>query len=242
MTRRRVALLASIVVALGALLTVAMWASMSTVGRPNGPDMMRGSGYGPRSDVGYGPGSGPGSGPGMMPGNGMRGHDGMMGGYTLPGNGVPVETLDRARQRAQVFADRLDLRAGEVMQFENGFYAELRTAKGQHATEVLIDPATGAVQIEYGPAMMWNTGYGMHRAERAGTAPVSATEATAIAQRWLNRERSGLTAHEPEAYPGYYTLHTLRNGKISGMMSVNAYTGAVWYHTWHGRYIAMSEG
>jgi hypothetical protein len=24
-------------------------------------------------------------------------------------------------------------------------------------------------------------------------------------------------------------------------MSVNAGTGAVWYHTWHGRYIAMSE-
>lgn len=238
MTRRRVALLASIVVALGALLTVAMWASMSTVGRPHGPDMMGGSGYGPRSDAGYGPGSGP----GMMPGNGMRGHDGMMGGYVLPGNGVPVETLDMARQRAQVFADRLDLRAGEVMQFENGFYAELRTARGQHATEVLIDPATGAVQIEYGPAMMWNTSYGMHRAERAGAARVSATEATAIAQRWLDRERSGLTAHEPEAYPGYYTLHTLRNGKISGMMSVNAYTGAVWYHTWHGRYIAMSEG
>ncbi len=236
MTPRRVVLLASIAVALGALLTVAMWASMSTVGRPYGGDMMGGPGYGPRSDVRYGSGSGP----GMMPGNGM--HDGMMGGYVLPGNGVPVETLDPARQRAQMFADRLDLRVGEVMQFENGFYAELRNAKGQHATEVLIDPATGAVQIEYGPAMMWNTTYGMHRTEWAGAAQVSADEATAIAQRWLDRERAGLTAHEPETYPGYYTLHTLRNGKISGMMSVNAYTGAVWYHTWHGRYIAMSEG
>jgi hypothetical protein len=190
----------------------------------------------------------------MMPGNGMRGPGmmnggrngpmggGMMAGYALPGNGVPVRDLDAARQRAQVFADRWELRAGEVMQFDNGFYVELRTAKGRHATEVLIDPATGAVQIEYGPAMMWNTSYGMHAGQPAGTARVSPAEAATIAQRWLDRERSGLTAHEPEAYPGYFTLHTLRDGKISGMMSVNAYTGAVWYHTWHSRYVAMSEG
>jgi len=33
----------------------------------------------------------------------------------------------------------------------------------------------------------------------------------------------------------------LQSGKISGMLSVNAGTGAVWYHTWHGTYIATSE-
>jgi len=46
-----------------------------------------------------------------------------------------------ARQRAQAFADRLGLRAGEVIQFSNGFYAELLTADGDGATEVLVDPA-----------------------------------------------------------------------------------------------------
>jgi hypothetical protein len=25
------------------------------------------------------------------------------------------------------------------------------------------------------------------------------------------------------------------------MLSVHATTGAVWYHTWHGRFIAMQE-
>jgi hypothetical protein len=25
------------------------------------------------------------------------------------------------------------------------------------------------------------------------------------------------------------------------MLSVNGYTGAVWYHTWHGPFVAMEE-
>jgi hypothetical protein len=36
-------------------------------------------------------------------------------------------------------------------------------------------------------------------------------------------------------------VETLRDGKIAGMMSVNAYTGAVFYHTWHGSFVAVSE-
>ncbi len=30
-------------------------------------------------------------------------------------------------------------------------------------------------------------------------------------------------------------------GAISGMLSVNGYTGQVWYHAWHGGFIASSE-
>jgi hypothetical protein len=55
------------------------------------------------------------------------------------------------------------------------------------------------------------------------------------------RPGSALTVADPVAFPGYYTLHTLDAGKISGMLSVNAATGAVWYHTWHGAYIATSQ-
>ncbi|WP_458249252.1 hypothetical protein [Streptomyces sp. MAI_2237] len=40
------------------------------------------------------------------------------------------------------------------------------------------------------------------------------------------------------AYPGYYTLHTLKSGRITGMLSVDAVDGAVWNHTWHGTYRA----
>jgi hypothetical protein len=57
------------------------------------------------------------------------------------------------------------------MQFDNGFYAELVDQAGNGATEVLVDPRSGAVQIEWGPAMMWNTAYGMHPARGDGARP-----------------------------------------------------------------------
>jgi len=48
-----------------------------------------------------------------------------------------------------------------VLQFSNNYYARLDDKSGKPATEVLIDPATGSTSLEYGPAMMWNTRYGM---------------------------------------------------------------------------------
>lgn len=165
----------------------------------------------------------------------------MMGG-AWAGDGEPVASLEAAEERAQEYADRLGIVVGEVMEFSNGFYAELVTVDGEGATEVLIDPDTGAVGIEYGPAMMWNTAYGMHARGGTGTAVVvSAERAGVIAQEWLEANRPGLIADEPHAFPGYYTLHTLRDGQIEGMLSVNASTGAVWYHTWHGTFIGMTD-
>jgi hypothetical protein len=183
---------------------------------------------------------GTGMGPGMM------GHDdcswgpGMMGGdYWQRGDGTPVKTLHQARQRADAFANRLDLRVGEVMQFSKNFYAELETPSGKLATEILVDPTDGDPGIEYGPAMMWNTDYGMHHHGQNQTR-LSPDQAQDRARQWLHNQESGLTAGEAETFPGYYTLHTLRSGKINGMLSVNASTGAVWDHTWHGTYITTS--
>jgi hypothetical protein len=231
MTAKRFALVAVVSAVLATLLTTAMWAASRSatpatmMGNGNGGDGMMGPGYG--SEM-----MGSGYGPGMMGGSG----------YGLPGDGRRVDSLDGARQRAQAFADTLGLRVGEVMQFSNGFYAELNTVDGHGATEVLIDPRNGAVQLEYGPAMMWNTSYGMHRSVASGAAArISPAQAQTAAQRWLDGQRPGLSAAEPEEYPGYVTLHTLRDGKITGMMSVNTATEAVWYHTWHGQYLAMSE-
>jgi hypothetical protein len=42
-------------------------------------------------------------------------------------------------------------------------------------------------------------------------------------------------------FPGYYTVHITKAGQISGMLSVNAYTGQVWFHTWHGTFVSSSE-
>jgi len=47
---------------------------------------------------------------------------GMMG-YGPLGSGTPVRTLERARRQAQRFADKIDLRVGEVMRFTRNYYA-----------------------------------------------------------------------------------------------------------------------
>jgi hypothetical protein len=226
MTRKRIALAAVVAAALAAVITGGAWAA-ARASHPGGGMMAAGSGRAMMGGAGM---MGGGSGQGMMG-----------GGYGLAGDGQRVESLNAAEQRAAAFADRLGLRVGETMQFTNGFYAELTTADGRNAMEVLVDAADGSVAVEYGPAMMWNTRYGMHAGPAVGPVRVSATEAAAIAQRWLDGQRPGLSAGDAEVFPGYYTLHTLRDGNVVGMMSVNAYTGAVWYHTWHGQFIAMSE-
>jgi hypothetical protein len=188
---------------------------------------------------------------------------GMMGYAASEGGGERVVDLAGARRQAGRFADRLDLEVGEVMRFSNHYYAELEE-DGRPATEVLVDPESGSVYLEYGPAMMWNTRFGMMSSARfpsagmmggmtggsgladptwapTGDGDVSAAEARAIASRWLAEDGRGFEAGEPEAFPGYYTLHLLRRGEVAGMMSVNAVTGAPWYHWWHGRFVSMGE-
>jgi hypothetical protein len=73
----------------------------------------------------------------------------------------------------------------------------------------------------------------------------SLARATRVADRWLAQARPGEQADADAegmgAFPGYYTIDTTRNGKTVGMLSVNATTGAVWYHGWHGRFLAERD-
>ncbi|TLQ44696.1 hypothetical protein FEF34_17775 [Streptomyces marianii] len=154
----------------------------------------------------------------------------------------PVRDFSDAEQAAQRFADRWNLRVGEVMRFSDGYYAQLLDSRGRGATEVLIDPGGGTVHREFGPAMMWNTAYGMMaRPVETGSRTIEPGRAVRIADQWLGEHRPGLRAAEPTAFPGYYTLHTLRGDRITGMLSVNSSTGQVWYHTWHGEFLGTSE-
>ena len=79
----------------------------------------------------------------------------------------------------------------------------------------------------------WNGWYG------GGHGSVSSVAAAVrLADRWLAHARSGERV-DPDVggmahFPGYYTLDTTRNGKTVGMLSVNARTGTVWHHGWHG--------
>ena len=238
---------------------------------------------------------------------------GMMGyGYTAA-KASPVNSIADARARAQTFADKLGLKTDEVLHFQRNYYVKLVDSNGKPATEVLVDPATGAVSIEFGPAMMWNTKYGMlsgrfgshmmsadavrsmvgrYGGDYSGmiggrgysgmmggkttvpgetpgammgagyggmmggttttpTAPttpatpsttptetVTLVRAHELAQAWLDANEPGVKVETGgDAFPGYYTLETLRNGQIAGMISVNASTGAVWPHWWHGELI-----
>lgn len=187
----------------------------------------------------------PGSGFGSMMGGGGWGDGSMMGGTRWgrsEATGQSVESLDDARTAAETFAGDLGpgMGVGEVMQFDNQYYAEIVGADGELATEALVNPASGAVQIEYGPARMWNTRYGMMAAGSATSGRITAAEAEEIADRWL-ADQGDLTADEAEELPGYYTLHTLRDGSVEGMLSVNSTTGDVWYHSWHGEFVDMTE-
>ncbi len=201
---------------------------------------------------------------GGMMGGGMMGGYGAMdpsschGDWGNPGAGEPL-TLDEATTRVQDYLDSLgnpDLVLAEVMEFENNFYAEVEEeSTGVHAFELLISRYTGAVTDEPGPNMMWNTKYG-HMAgwggmggmmsgrwgTPTGEMTVTPEQALEYAQTWLDANLPGTTAaDEADQFYGYYTIHTLRDGQIAGMLSVNGYTGAVWYHTWHGDFIGMQE-
>jgi hypothetical protein len=201
---------------------------------------------------GQGPGAGAGYGPGACHGAGA--------GWGDPGNGDPI-SLDEATQAAQDYIAAYgdpDLELAEVMAFTGNYYAQAReTSTGRFAFEVLIDRYNGAVYPEPGPNMMWNTKYGHMGGwmggmmggfwgpgwggDAAGEMTVTPEQARELAQEYLDAHYSGLTVgDEADAFYGYYTLHTLSDGTVSGMLSVNGYSGQVWYHTWHGDFIEMT--
>ena len=143
---------------------------------------------------------------------------------------------------------------------------------GIGAMELLVDKNTGQVYPEPGPNMMWNAKYGMMSGSRGmggmmgsngggmmgspvdlsvdssaqGNAgnkmPINPEGAREIADDYLDRVSPGTQAGEAETFYGYYTLHTERDGRIIGMLSVNGYSGEIWYHSWHGAFVAMDEG
>ncbi len=63
-----------------------------------------------------------------------------------------------------------------------------------------------------------------------------------LAQTWLDANQVGVKVKTGgDAFPGYFTLETLKDDTSVGMLSVNARTGAVWPHWWHGAFVAMTE-
>lgn len=172
-------------------------------------------------------------GSGMM-GQGMMGSGmGMMAIYSA--DSQPIPGTD-ARSRAQAYANQYypGAQIGDFMEFSLNYYVELKDASNASIAEILVDRYTGAITPEPGPNMMWNTRY----SGRISAAPVTYDMAAAKSQaeKFIAGYLPGSTIFDSMHYPGYYTFDFGRD-RIEGMLSVNAYTGDIWVHTWHGQFI-----
>jgi len=134
----------------------------------------------------------------------------------------------------------------EVMEFNNNFYiavVEENSEKG--AFEVLVDPYSGSVFPEPGPNMMWNLKYGHMRWRQTADDnknTISLEEAQALAQKAvLNTDSTAEIEGTGTEFYGYYTFDYAVNGQVAGMLSVNGFSGDVWFHNWHGKFISEKE-
>ena len=193
-----------------------------------------------------------GVGPGWIMGpGGMMRQGGMMGLGVPYRTGASRITMDQATTIVDNYLQQSgnsDLKVNEIMEFQYNFYVQFsEKSTGINAFEALIDPYTGDMYPEPGPNMMWNAKYGMMSGVMWGTPAISAAmsvtqeQAEQYAQKFIDGYLPGAKVAEPERFYGYYTLHVLRDGTIYGMLSVNGYTGQVWYHSWHGQYIGTKE-
>jgi hypothetical protein len=178
-------------------------------------------------------------------GSGMMGGGGMMGGWNSSSGTGQRLSLDQITGIAEKYAARYgsNLEVAEVMVFSNNFYAVLQEKDtGRGAIEILLDPYSGAVSPEMGPNMMWNTKYGPMGGGTAGENPLTLEQARTLAQKALDAGIPGATVHtDGRTFYGHYTFDYDIDGRTTGMLSVNGSTGAVWFHTWHGQFIAEKE-
>ncbi len=191
-------------------------------------------------------------GPGGMMGRGMMGGWGGYG-YGYAPNAAAI-SIDQAITQAKQYVAALnngDLALSEVEEYSNNFYGVVKEkSTGIDAFQILVDKYSGAVYPEYGPNMMWNTKYSPMARMMGGywfnapSAQMSVTLAQARddAAQYLKTYLPNTTVEDKgDTFYGYYNFDVLQNGKTYGMLSVNGYTGAVWYHSWHGNFIGAKE-
>jgi hypothetical protein len=159
-------------------------------------------------------------------------------------------------------------KAAEVMAFTDNDYVAVHDAQGMPAFELLTNLETTWL-MEEPPSMMWNTTYGMMGDFGSRVTPMmggwmmggawnswygrgsgkvtTTSRAVTVADSWLSEAAPGETVASDAGgsamgkFPGYYSFDTVKNGKTHGMVSVNASTGTVWYHGWHGAFLAEKD-
>jgi hypothetical protein len=185
-----------------------------------------------------------------------------------PGNSVSLEQAKTIAKQYLASTGNPNLAIKEIMEFQKNFYIiyyEKDTGIG--AFEMLIwkqvpssemmggnmgmsgGVLTGTVVPEPGPNMMWNTKYSMMQgmmgprwqAGATGQMSTSEQDAKSIAETYLSQNFPGAHVEGITPFYGYYTIDFQKDGKIVGMLSVNGYSGQVWYHSWHGGFVQEVE-
>ncbi len=179
-------------------------------------------------------------------------------GYRNDGKMLQMSDAITLAQNYLTALNNANLALDEVEEWEYNFYVVVEErSTSNKAFQLTIDKWTGAVMPEPGPNMMWNAKYlgnGMSmRSEVFGSTSgtnspmtVSASEAGQDANQFLAARFSGrnlAVVNPPDTYYGFYSfdVNDVATGKKYGMLSVNGYTGQVWYHTWHGNFIQGQE-
>jgi hypothetical protein len=237
-------------VTIGSLLVIA--SAMATV-RATGPGMMGGAnGHGMMGSA-FGGAGGGGTGP-----NG-----------TAPPTSAQLHQVASRVNSWLAGSGFKAFKAAEIMAFTNNDYVAVHDGHGMPAFELLTNLRTTWV-MEEPPSMMWNTKYGMMGDFGSRVTPMmggwmmggstwnswygrgagkvtTTSQAVAVANNWLSSVSHDETVASDAGgtamgkFPGYYSFDTVRGGRPVGMLSVNAATGAVWYHGWHGTFLTEKE-
>ena len=182
-----------------------------------------------------------------------QGMMGMMRGFNFRQQNIDLKNInfDEVKIAAEKYLISIDLKNAkvkEIMEFSNNFYIEtIEEDTGFGAIELLLDKTNGGIYPEYGPNMMWNQKYGMHSKfglyQNDNNMNIGDEKAINIANSYLTTTNNNeFAGDEAEKFYGYYTIDTVdKNGATVGMLSINGFTGQVWYHSWHGTFIEMKE-
>ena len=178
----------------------------------------------------------------------------MMRGFNLgqQNNNLKNISFDQVKSSGEKYLNDIGLKnikIKEIMEFSNNFYIEtVEEDTGFGAMELLFDKTSGAIFPEYGPNMMWNQKYGMMHSiigsnQFENNMKIDEAKAIKIANNYLAKlSQNEFAVGEMPKFYGYYTIDTVnKDGTVVGMLSVNGFTGQVWYHNWHGTFMEMKE-
>lgn len=164
--------------------------------------------------------------------------------FEVTGERITMEqALELAEEYTAARGDSLSI--ARVYEFDKVFYAVVvETDTGIGAFQLIIQPVSGNVRLETGPCAVWNSVYG--RRSKQDSEPeanaLTMEEAAAQAQQALDDKGEDVTINpDGIAFYGYYTFEYSVDGKVTGLVSVNAEDGDYWFHEWLGEFIGRED-